>query len=194
MAGYSAIADMSRYLIEDLQKALVPNVINAPEAIGLCSPDDHGDLRLGLFLYDVARSTDIKSNGMVSIDSRTLGYEPLYLSLSYMITAYTTGDLRYKGFEEEKIIGAVMQHFNDYPVISSNLFDADSPSSVDMRIELLSPEIDDRFRVWSFPNTGYRLSLFYRVVPVVIDSSRTREVARVTDASFNIGYSTRRTR
>ena len=192
MAGYSAIADMSKYLIENLREVLVPNVINTPESIGLCSPDDHGDLRLGLFLYDVSRSTDIKSNGMVSIDSRTLGYEPLFLSMSYMITAYTTGDLRYKGFEEEKILGAVMQHFNDYPVIQSKIFDPDSPSSVDMRIELLSPDLEERFRVWSFPNIGYRLSLFYRVVPVVIDSARKREVSRVTDASFNIGYSTRR--
>ncbi len=194
MAGYSAISDMSKYLVEDLQKALVPQVINAPEAIGLCSPDDHGDLRLGLFLYDVSKSTDIKPNGMVSIDSRTLGYEPIYLSLSYMITAYTTGDLRYKAYEEEKIIGAVIQHFNDYPVIARDSFDNDSPSSVDMRIELMTPDIDERFRVWSFPNTGYRLSLFYRVVPIVIDSARKREVARVTDASFNVGYSTRRGR
>ncbi|MCR5777186.1 MAG: DUF4255 domain-containing protein [Lachnospiraceae bacterium] len=185
---------MSKYLVEDLQKALVPQVINAPEAIGLCSPDDHGDLRLGLFLYDVSKSTDIKPNGMVSIDSRTLGYEPIYLSLSYMITAYTTGDLRYKAYEEEKIIGAVIQHFNDYPVIARDSFDNDSPSSVDMRIELMTPDIDERFRVWSFPNTGYRLSLFYRVVPIVIDSARKREVARVTDASFNVGYSTRRGR
>ncbi len=192
MAGYSAIADMSRYLIEELRKALVPGVINSPETIGLCSPDDHGDLRLGVFLYDVSRASDIKANGMVHIDSKTLGYEPIYLSLSYMITAYTSGDLRYKGFEEEKILGAVIQHFNDYPVIKADDFDAESPSSVDIKIELLKPELDERFRVWSFPNTGYKLSLFYRVVPIVIDSARKREVSRITDANFNIGYSTRR--
>ena len=194
MAGYSGIADMSSRLCEDLKKALTPDIIKNPESIGMCGPDDHGDMNLGLFLYNVERSADLQRSTMVEIDEKTLGYVPIYLNLYYMMTAYASGEIKYRLLEEEKIIGAVLQYFNDYPIISRDSFDPGSPSSLDIRVNYLSVDSDERSKIWSFPNTAYRFSLFYKVGPLVIDSGRTRETSRVINADFNVGFSTRNKR
>ncbi len=192
MASYDGIAAVSEKICENLRAALTPDIIKSPDGIGLCSPDDRGDIRLGIFLYEIERSDEVRRNEMVNLDEVTQGYIPIYLTLSYMFTAYTPGDIRYRMYEEQKILGRVVQYFSDYPWMYAMDTDPNSLNSVDMRVDLLKVDSEERSKIWTFPNIPYKLSVFYRVTPVVIDSARTREVRRVTNASFNVGYSTRK--
>ena len=56
MGRHTIIADTGKRLVEILQEALVPGLIQNAAEIGLRSPEDRGDVSLGLFLYDVRLS------------------------------------------------------------------------------------------------------------------------------------------
>ena len=46
--------------------------------------------------------------------------------------------------------------------------------------------LEDKMRIYSVPNAGYKLSLFYRAAPVEIESTRSRRAARVMDVDFGL--------
>ena len=54
------------------------------------------------------------------------------------------------------------------------------------QIQLQRLERFEKLRMWNFANEPYKLSLFYRVQPVEISSTRTKEVARVREAGFHM--------
>lgn len=185
MAKYTVIADTGERLIEILRKNLVPEVLNNPNEIGLRSPEDRGDVSLGLFLYDVKESEEIRQRGNVLIRDR-ITKAPLYLTLYYMITAYSSGDAKFRLAQEQRILGRVLQTFHDYPVIPLEEVDKDQTSGTDLHIHLMRMTVDEKSRLWNFPNVGNRLSLFYRVSPVTIDSALSDEAKRVTDVDINV--------
>ncbi len=185
MAKYTVIADTGEKLVEILQKNLVPEVLNNPNEIGLRSPEDKGDVSLGIFLYDVKESEEIRQRGNVLIRDR-ITKAPLYLTLYYMITAYSSGDVKFRLAQEQRILGRVLQTFHDYPVIPLAEVDKDQTSGTELHIHLMRMTVDEKSRLWNFPNVGNRLSLFYRVSPVTIDSALSDAAKRVTDVDINV--------
>ena len=93
MGRYTMIADVGEKLVSILQRELVPAVLPNPNEVGLCSPEDHGDISLGLFLYDVKESEEVRQQGAAVIKKEKLMKPPIYLNLYYMITAYSGGDI-----------------------------------------------------------------------------------------------------
>jgi hypothetical protein len=186
MGKYTIIADTSQKLVDMLVEALVPEVISNAEEIGLRSPDDRQDVSLGLFLYDVRTSDEIYQRGAV-VRNDMLSKAPKYLSLFYMITAYSKGDVKYRMLQEERILGRVIQLFHDKQIIPLSEVDPDMTSGTELHVQLLKMEADEKARIWSFPNVGNRLSLFYKVSPVAIDSGISTKVTRVTDVDIDVG-------
>lgn len=185
MAKYTVITDTSEKLVEILQRNLVPEVLNSPNEIGLRSPEDKGDVSLGIFLYDIKESEEIRQRGNVLIRDR-ITKAPLYLTLYYMITAYSNGDVKFRLAQEQRILGRVLQTFHDYPVIPLEEVDKEQTSGTDLHIHFMRMTVDEKARIWNFPNVGNRLSLFYRVSPVTIDSALSDGVTRVTDVDINV--------
>jgi hypothetical protein len=185
MGKYTIIADTSQRLVDILSEALVPDVISNADEIGLRSPEDRQDVSLGLFLYDVRPSEEIYQRGPVVRNERK-SKSPMYLSLFYMITAYSKGDVKFRMLQEQQIIGRVIQLFHDRPVIPLEEVDPQMTSGTELHIHMQKPEIDEKARIWSFPNVGNRLSLFYKVSPVAIDSGVSEKITRVTDMDINI--------
>jgi hypothetical protein len=188
MGKYTMIADTGQRLVELLRREMVPEVIQNPDEIGLRSPEDHGDVSLGLFLYSVEESEEVRQAGTAIIRNDTLRKVPVYLSLYYMITAYSSGDVKYRMTQEEQILGRVIQVFHDYSLIPLEDVDPDGMSGMDLRISMQRLTLDEKSKIWSFPNVGNRLSLFYKVAPVAIDSALTAKVTRVTELDINVDY------
>lgn len=186
MGRYTMIADVGEKLVSILQRELVPAVLPNPNEVGLCSPEDHGDISLGLFLYDVKESEEVRQQGAAVIKKEKLMKPPIYLNLYYMITAYSGGDIRYKLTQEQRILGKVMQTFYDYPMIPLEEVDKDAVNGMDLRIQMQKISIDEKSRIWNFPNVGNKLSLFYKVSPVAIDSELTSDMTRVTDLDITV--------
>lgn len=186
MGRYTIIADVGEKLVSILQRELVPAVLPNLNEVGLCSPEDHGDISLGLFLYDVKESEEVRQQGAAVIKKEKLMKPPIYLNLYYMITAYSGGDIRYKLTQEQRILGKVMQTFYDYPMIPLEEVDKDAVNGMDLRIQMQKISVDEKSRIWNFPNVGNKLSLFYKVSPVAIESELTSDMTRVTDLDITV--------
>lgn len=185
MGRYTMIADTGERLVKLLQRELVPEVIENADEIGLRSPEEHGDVSLGLFLFDVRESDEIRQVRPVVRQENRMARPPIYLNLFYMVTAYCNSDIKFRLPQEERILGKVIQTFHDYPVLP--LGEAyGQEEGVDIRIQMIRMEVNERFRIWQFPGVGNRLSLFYKVAPVAIDSSVTTEFGRVVDVNVNV--------
>lgn len=185
MGRYTIIADTGNCLVERLRGVLVPDLIQNVGEIGLRSPEDRGDTSLGLFLYDIKPSEEVYQKRAVVTNDR-ISKPPMFLSLSYMITAYAQGDIQYRLLQEERILGRVIQYFYDNPIIPLEEVDPQMTGGTELHIQMLNPDVDEKSKIWSFPNVGNRLSLFYKVSPVAIDSEISRKVTRVTDLDINV--------
>lgn len=183
--GYGIISEVGNLLAEILCRELVPDVILHSNNIGLCSPDDHGDLNLGIYLYDVNENEDVLAVGMRDAGVKKQAYPSTYLDLYYMITAYSESDRKFRAQEEQRILGKVVQVFRDHSVLSEELLG--DGVSMAAKIELQRMDRYEKMRMWNFPHIPYKLSLFYRVQPIEITSAKIRQVTRVRDVSFLTG-------
>jgi len=182
MGKYTAIADIDNALVTLLRNNLVPETVANPALIDLCLPFDKGDVALGLYLYDVKESEGIRLTEKINVDSSVQMYPPIMLTLYYMLTAYSTSDIKFRAADDHRLLGRAMQTFYDNAVIKLADFGIQNRSVItDVRVEMLNMELEDKMKIWAFPNMPYRLSVCYKVGPVEIESLRTRTVRRVVD-------------
>lgn len=186
MGKYTMIADTSEQLVSLLQSKLVPNVISNANEIGLRSPEDHGDVVLGLYLYNIEPSQEMALPGKAMVRREKLTKPPVFLTLHYMITAYSQGDLQYRLSQDERILGKVIQVFHDHNTIPVHEVDEESMIDIDLQISMERITADEKARIWNFPQVGNRLSLFYKVTPVSIDSDLASDFTRVTDLDISL--------
>lgn len=180
--GISALSDIGDIMVKLLAKHLVPDVVPSADNIGMCSPDEHGDYRLGLFLYSVSENEQVVRPGMVNAGLERQSYPSTFVDLSFMITAYSSSDIKYRAAEEQRILGRVVQVLRDYSVLT----EAADRGGAAPRITLLSMEQNEKFRMWNFPNVPFKMSLYYQVGPVEIESGRTKDVVRVKNVDFTM--------
>lgn len=174
---HTAVSVVNDRLLSLLRDHMVPDVLVSGEEIGLCTPKDHGDIVLGIYLYDIRENSEIRVNGMQPYDSGHIRFPPLYLELSYMLTAYSAIGLRYREEENHRILTKVMQVLHDYPRLEGE--DA-------LHIEFQNLTLDQKAAVWHNLGGGYQLSLFYRITPVKLESSIKKEAARVREILVDV--------
>lgn len=182
MAGYTAIAETGSALVKILQEAVVPDLVPNENGVGLCSPLDKGDTALGVYLYDVRENEEIRVSGMLNTQLDRQQYPSVYLSLYYMITAYSNSDLKFRASEEQRLLGRALQALHDRNSIP--VWELGAGSGISLRIELQNLQLEDKLKIWNMPEVPFRPSLFYKVSPVEVESTRTRKISRVTEASF----------
>lgn len=183
MGKYSVIADVSNKLANILTDKLVPELISDKNGIGFCSPQEKGDYVLGIHLYDVARDGELAFSGMLNQGLREQKFPPTVLALFYMITAYSKSDLKFRAIEEQKILGGVIQALADENIISGETLGNDAYRS-DVRIEFLNLDLEEKQRIWNGGTNIYQASLFYKITPVELESTKSRTVARVKEFSI----------
>lgn len=187
MAKFTAISDVSNAIIKVLREYLVPEVVMNKDSIGLCSPDDPGDVMVGVYLYDITENTDYRDNAMMDIGVKQQKYPSTYLTLHYMITAYVNGDSKFKTLEEHKILGKVVQIMSDYNVLDElSLETTEKQKGFDLRIEMERIPVEDKIKIWPTSEKPYKLSLFYSIVPIEIESMRVRTVSRVSEVDISL--------
>lgn len=185
MSDYTKIADTGNGIVALLKEALIPEFLNSPDQIGLCSPEDHGDLAVGIWLYDVREDTSIQAHEMTDIGRNTQRYPSTYLTLYYMLTLYLQSDLKYRFPQEHQIMGRIIQTLRDHAAMDSDSFVPVERSTRDnIRIQMQDLEIEEKLRLWTVPNTAYKTSLFYTAGPVEIQSARLKSVTRVREIDY----------
>ncbi|WP_130861755.1 DUF4255 domain-containing protein [Bacilliculturomica massiliensis] len=189
MSGYSIISDVGNGIVKLLRSQLVPEIILNSDAVGLCSPDDRGDMVLGVHLYDVKESEEVagRTPRMRPEGENSQRYPSLFLTLFYMITAYSPSDVKFRASEEQRILGKTMQTLFDFPVLGSEwIGEEGGAAEFPVRVEMLRIDNEEKMKLWNMPNLPYKLSLYYKVYPVEIESQRVREVRRVVDADLTV--------
>lgn len=185
MADYMKISNTGEGIVELLKEALVPELLNSPDQIGLCSPEDHGNYAVGIWLYDLKEDTDIQMHDMVDLGQKSQRYPSVYLVLRYMITLYLQSDLKYRASQEHQIIGRIIQTFRDQAILDAEtLKPTEERMGLNVRIQMQDLSIEEKMRIWSFPNVPYKTSLFYTAGPVEIKSARKKAVHRVRDVQY----------
>lgn len=169
---YTVVSAVNAKLLSLLRNHMVPNVLVSREEIGLCTPKDHGDMVFGIYLYDIRENSEIRVAGMQEYDGSHLKFPPVFLELSYMLTAYSAIDLRYREEENHRILTKAMQVLHDYPRLEGE---------DGLHIEFQNLTMDQKAAVWHNLGGGYQLSLFYKITPVRLESSVVRETARVRE-------------
>lgn len=187
MANYTVIADVGNAIVSLLRENMTPDVILNPESIGLCTPEEKGDLLLGVYLYDVRESEDYRNSMMVSTDPSRQRFPSVFLTLNYMITAYSNGDVKFKAAEEQKILGRALQILADNSFIDPGTFlPVEVPRGQGIQIEFQSISLEDKMKIWTVPNKACPLSFFFKVGPVELQSAKARTTQRVVDIDFQI--------
>lgn len=171
-------------MLKLLKENVTPDPIAKPELIGMCSPVDKSDYRLTLYLYQIEENESRQTN-MQSIGTGKLQFPPLSINLYYMITAFSTADLNFRVLDESRIVGRVLQVMYDNATLSGGaLQGALAEKNEEIRINLLNLSLDDISKIWSFLNVPHKPSLYYRVGPVNIDSTRIKITRRVVESDI----------
>ena len=188
MEDYTKVANVGEAILGILKEALVPELLNSPDQIGLCSPEDHGDLAVGVWLYDLKEDPGIQAHDMVDMGHTSQRYPSVYLMLSYMITLYLQSDLKYRAVQEHQIMGKIIQTMRDRAVLDAeSLMPVEDASGTNIRINMQDLSVEEKMRIWTVPNVPYKTSLFYTAGPVEIQSTRKRTVRRVRDVQYRFG-------
>ncbi len=177
MGRYSVIAEVSEKIGERLRRALVPDLIPDRGSIVMCSPDNCEDCTLGIFLYDIQENDELRQIQMLDIDDDRQKGPPAYLSLYYMITAYRQGERQFSAIQQERILGKVIQHFHDDPILNRQK---------GIRLQMLKISTEDKLKLWNFGGKPYTVSVFYKASPVEVESEIIKNVTRVSDAEFAV--------
>jgi hypothetical protein len=144
--------------------------------------EDNSRHRINLFLYRANESPGDRNSHLPSRDNqgRPLQAPVLSLDLNYAVTVYGDSD-----YQSEYMLGCAMQALHEVPVLNRALIrevlslDTDSDSPLDSRLfeQMQSIRIRhrnlseaDMSRLWSAFQVPYRLTAFYEVSLVYIES------------------------
>lgn len=187
MGNYTVISDIGNLMTGLLREKMVPDIIVNSDAIGMCSPAEKENISLGIYLYEVKESMGVRISGRISSGIKTQTLPPVYMDLYYMITAYSMSDSKFRASEEQRILGKVIQIFRDHTSINMDTMTfGEAGAGETAVIELLSLDTSEKMKLWNNPNSGYRLSICYKVSPVPIESERSIPIQRVTRMDVSI--------
>ena len=185
MSSYSVISEVTSELMNRLKKGLVPDLIPDDHGVEMCSPSEHGDASLGIWLYDVKECEDIRVSGMLNNGIYHQKFPPMFLTLFVMITPYSASDLQFRAVQEQRILGRVLQILNDNAYIAADSVSG-GDDSFDIKIELMNLEVQKQHEIWNTSGLPYKTSLFYKITPVEMSSEKIRSVTPVGELRLEI--------
>lgn len=175
MAKYTVLADVGKAIVDMLKDQLVPEPVAKKENIGLCDPKERGSFVVGVHPYDVEYLPESRNRGPIQLPDGNLQNPPISYSVKYMISISSKAEIANRGIDEQRILGRLMQVFADNSSIpekymSGALKMANEPIGINMQ----TIELEEKVKVWSMFSEPYKLSAFYTVGPINVDSTVIR--------------------
>jgi hypothetical protein len=181
MAGFAALGDASTTL-RNLINAGMTALGSSPPTVelnDLSEPISTTPSRVTIFLYEITEDATVRNaphtrETVGGVD--VLRRPPLPLVLRYLLTAWNPNPATH-----HTILGRIAQVLNDNAVVSgTDLVGSLQAGNEALRIRLLSPEIEERSRVWHAIQKPYRLSLYCELRVVRVQSEDTRGITPVS--------------
>lgn len=186
MGSYTVIADVGQGIVNLLRRHMVPEVLQKEEQIGLCSPKETGEYRLGVYLFDMQESEGIRNEPKRWVGEETRAYPSMYLNLYYMLVPYSRSDLKYRLAEEHRILGRTLQILRDFPSLNKTTYEEEVSGSDQIQIEILDMSYEDKNRIWNGLNEESRNAIYCKVSGVELESRRKQNVKRIREVQLQI--------
>lgn len=185
MAKYTIISDIGKAIISLLRDKLVPEPLDKQESIGICDPKDRGNYIVGVHPYDIKEDTSGKALESKTLPDGSIQDPPAMIELYYVISVSSKAELETKALDEAKIMGKIIQTFKDNAVIPSRYM----PDNLGMPIEnvpisMLPINMEEKVKVWTMFGESYKLSVFYVVGPVAIDSENIHKSKKKVETIY----------
>lgn len=186
MGSYTVIADVGQGIVNLLKHHMVPEVLQKEEQIGLCSPKETGEYRLGVYLFDMQESEGIRNEPKRWVGEETMAYPSMYLNLYYMLVPYSHSDLKYRFEEEHRILGRALQILRDFPSLNKMTYEEETSGSDHIQIEILDMSYEDKNRIWNGLNEDSRNAIYCKVSGVELESRRKQNVRRIREVQIQV--------
>ena len=173
---------LERSLIELFSRSL-SDLFPGPGRVGICTPDDPRDLMLGLYLYSIRPCYDIVPQPLIQKGSGFREQAPHFLTLYYLLTAYSKAEDAHKTQEEHNILLRSVETLLNTPVLTERELGFRPGTYIDkLHLMLLDITPDEMSYIQSNRDSPYKLSVGFSVTPVEI-SALAGEAVSGTSAS-----------
>ncbi len=187
MGKYTVIADVGKSIIDLLKDKLVPEPVSKPDTIGMCDPKERGSFVVGVHPYNFKENAEMRNLDPIVLPDGNLQNPSTSYQIFYMISIASKSEQTAKAEDEHRILGRIVQVLRDNAVIPKKYMpESLRLSNEEIKIEMLPLELEEKVKVWTMFSEPYKLSVFYSVGPLIIDSEVIKPpVKRVT--SFGVG-------
>jgi hypothetical protein len=183
------ITNLTNALINLLSQNLTDLRPN-PGQIGLYLPHDRGEITLGLHLYSIRNCSEMTPLPIMQIGRNIQAVPPRFVTLHYLITAFSKAELAYRAAEDCRIIERVMQVFEANPVLNEKNLGFKPGNWVDeLKLEFADLDHSEIAGIWEHQDSPLRLSVGYRVFPVEIPRGTGCISERVGEVSYGTNQS-----
>jgi len=174
---------------ESLKNVLEANMTPQTK-VTLLSPADRTShlTRVNLFLYRVVKSPHLNNQDWLPKPGTVnqLVAPPLSLTLSYLMTAFSPVVPETGLAEEHGLMGEAMRVFYEHAILSSAFLEPGLKVG-QVKISLLSLDVEELSKIWTALSKTYRLSAAYEVSFVEIPVKQESPMpARVLQTDLNV--------
>jgi len=196
MAAYTAIAEVSRTLLEVLRKEVSSRediVSLDADQITLVDPENVSEddqTRLSLSLYhleeNAARTT---SQPRHPTDPNLKEDSPLVVDLYYLLAAHPGGseNSTTHTVEQQRVFGLALQTFHDNAILGTEQLAEGLKADGPLTVSLVNQSLSEKTAHWSAaPETSFLPSALYHVSSAVIDSRQREVITPVTERETSL--------
>jgi len=178
MGNYGSLSDVSRTIVDLLKAEFSTENIVSPENIGFCEPGERGAFTVGLHIYDVRENSETRDTREITMPDGSTKSGPISMSMYMAVSIASKAEVAVRALDEQRILGKVIQTMKDNSRLPEKYMpDALRQTGEVFGVDLLSLEMEDKVKIWSLFNQPYRVSCFYRVGPIMIESAVIRKPA-----------------
>lgn len=153
--------------------------------VGICSPDDPRDLMLGLYLYSIRPCYDITPQPLIQKGSGFREQAPRFLTLYYLMTAYSKAEDAHKTREEHNILFRAVEALLNTPVLTERELGGRPGAYIDkLQLKMLDLTSEEMANIQSSRGGTYRLSVGFCVTPVEVSALAGEAVSGTSAADI----------
>ena len=186
MADYTAFVEAGNGLVELLRENMTPEPISKRDLISLCSPHESENNQLTVYLFHIEEDKQAAPQAGYMQQTRNMQrMAPSRFQLSFLITAHSTAPAQLREADQYRMLGAALQVLKDQPVLDRKYLQGsllDTGAAIHISVE--RPNFDQMIKIWNNTTKPYKLSIVCKLEGILIDSKRTRRVARVGDVAI----------
>lgn len=153
--------------------------------VGICTPDEPRDLMLGLYLYSIRPCYDITPQPLIQKGSGFREQAPQFLTLYYLLTAYSKAEDAHKTQEEHNILFRAVETLLNTPVLTERELGFRPGTYVDrLQLRMLDITPDEMSSIQNYRDSPHRLSVGFYITPVEISAVAGEAISRTSSSDI----------